>query len=141
MTSIESAARVEAARFAVLGTVDVRHGTHLVPVVFVVDGSTLVVPIDTVKAKTTNRLRRIENLEREPLATLLVDHRDDDWERLWWVRADLTFVANDDPTPSESHNLTAKYPMYQPMGSVSSVLRFEVITYRGWTASPESTQP
>jgi PPOX class probable F420-dependent enzyme len=139
MTAVECAARLQNARFAVLGTSDERRGAHLVPVVFVTDGSKNIVPVDSVKPKTTTRLRRIANLKRDPSAALLIDHREDDWERLWWVRADLTFDAHDDPTPAESHDLATKYPRYASIGAISSVLRFDIDAYRGWTASPTGT--
>ena len=33
-------------------------------------------------------LRRLANLDVNPHATVLVDHYEDDWDALWWVRAD-----------------------------------------------------
>jgi len=38
------------------------------------------------KRKSTQRLRRLANI-RQPKVTMLVDHYDDDWTQLWWVRA------------------------------------------------------
>ena len=33
-------------------------------------------------------LRRLDNVRAHPAVSLLVDHYDDDWTQLWWVRVD-----------------------------------------------------
>ena len=67
--------------------------------IYAVDGDYLGVPIDSVKPKSSTRLRREDNLAADPRAALLVEHWDPvDWTRLWWVRAHLHHVA-DPPTP------------------------------------------
>jgi hypothetical protein len=38
------------------------------------------------KPKRSRALRRMENARRRPEMTVLIDHYDDDWTRLWWVR-------------------------------------------------------
>ena len=38
------------------------------------------------KAKSGGRLQRLVNLEADARCVLLVDHYDDDWSQLWWVR-------------------------------------------------------
>src|SRR5262249_44073956 len=38
------------------------------------------------KPKTTTRLQRLEDIRRHPEVAVLVDHYDDDWSQLWWVR-------------------------------------------------------
>src|ERR1044071_6131752 len=85
-------ARAAAARFAdapsaVLATIDPGGAPHLVPVVFAVSGDTIYTAVDA-KRKTTQRLRRLANIEADPRVTLLVDHYADDWTQLWWARAD-----------------------------------------------------
>ena len=52
-------------------------------VVFVTADRQLVIPIDTVKAKSGERLQRLVNLDVDSRAVLLVDHYDDDWSQLW----------------------------------------------------------
>ena len=75
-----------AARHGAFGTVHADRGVDAVPVVFVVDGEQIVIPIDTVKPKAGPRLQRLRNLDADHRAVLLVDHYDDDWSQLWWVR-------------------------------------------------------
>lgn len=139
LSTDECTVRLERARFGVLGTVDPDLGTHLVPVVFVTQDQELIVPVDTVKQKSSTRLRRIENLETDPRSTLLVDHRSPDWSDLWWVRADLRFATQDTPTPSDTTRFAAKYPDYASTDSIESILRFTITGLRGWSASPERT--
>src|SRR6476661_8014200 len=72
---------------AMLATVGANGAPHLVPVVFAVHDGIVYTAVDA-KRKTTQRLRRLTNIEGNPQVSLLVDHYDDDWTQLWWVRAD-----------------------------------------------------
>ena len=54
--------------------------------VFVVSADRFVMPVDTVKPKSGPVLQRLRNLLVDPRAVLLVEHYDDDWAQLWWVR-------------------------------------------------------
>lgn len=131
--------RLTDAKFGVLGTVDAAIGVHLVPVVFAVSGETLAVPIDRVKPKASSPLRRITNLEQDSRASLLVDHRSSDWNQLWWVRADMTFVGSRDPDAWLPH-LGERYPLYASASSVATVITFTIDSLSGWEAlgSPEA---
>ena len=59
------------------------------PVVFVIDGDNLYFAVDA-KPKQTKNLKRLRNIAINPLVSVLVDHYEDDWTRLWWVRVDGT---------------------------------------------------
>ena len=76
--------RVRTARVARLATTDPDGRPHLVPIVFVVDGEKLYSAVDA-KPKRSRRLRRVANARERPDVTVLVDHYEDDWGRLWWV--------------------------------------------------------
>ncbi len=127
--------RADAARFGVLATVDETTGTHTVPVVFAIKGDWLVIPIDTVKDKKSLRLRRVRNLKTEPRCSLLVDHRDDNWNQLWWVRLDLAFDRQDTADKAWRSRLAGKYSIYQTSGAVDSLLYFAIDQVSGWQAS------
>ena len=77
--------RVAEARVARLATLDEDGSPHLVPVVFALAGDTLYTAVDA-KPKRSRTLRRIENARARPQVTVLVDHYEEDWSRLWWVR-------------------------------------------------------
>ncbi|MCA1674649.1 MAG: TIGR03668 family PPOX class F420-dependent oxidoreductase, partial [Actinobacteria bacterium] len=82
----ERATRAPVARLA---TVRPDGLPHVVPVTFALDHDTLVTAIDQ-KPKTTTSLQRLKNIEAHPFASVIIDHYEDDWSRLWWVRGDGT---------------------------------------------------
>ena len=111
-------------------------GTHLVPVVFALVGDTVWLVIDT-KRKSGRRLQRLRNIEAHPLVSLVVDHYEEDWSRLWWVRADG--VATTVPVDSEDGGravalLTAKYPQYAAEPPPGPLIRFDVERWSSWSA-------
>jgi PPOX class probable F420-dependent enzyme len=93
-----------------LATVRPDGSPRVVPICFALDGDTLYSAVDE-KPKRTRHLARLDDIEAEPRVEVVVDHYDDDWTRLWWVR--LRGRAR-----VEQHNqralelLTAKYPEY-----------------------------
>src|SRR4051812_49360507 len=89
MTGTEARRRFAAARVARLATADADGRPHLVPLVFVVAGETIYSAVDA-KPKRTTALRRLANVAANPRVAALVDHYDEDWAALWWVRADGT---------------------------------------------------
>ena len=92
----EPADRFAAAKVARLATVTPDGPPHLVPIVFAVAESTVYTAVDG-KPKTSQRLRRLANIEANPRVSILVDHYDDDWSQLWWVRADgIATIHHDD---------------------------------------------
>lgn len=134
MDSTDCLMRLDSAPFGVLGTLDSERGTHLVPVVFAIRSDDLVIPIDVVKPKRTKQLRRISNLCADPRASLLVDHRDADWDALWWVQVDLEFSGTGDLAGWRSR-LAGKYPQYGPPDTIDSLLLFTIRSMRGWSAA------
>jgi PPOX class probable F420-dependent enzyme len=78
-------------RVARLATVNPGLGVDVVPVTFALlpaggeGGDRLVTAVDH-KPKSTTRLRRLRNIAEHPGVTVLVDHYENDWDRLWWVR-------------------------------------------------------
>ena len=128
--------RLTGADHGVLCTANDERGTDAVPIVFAVVNEYLAFPIDTVKPKSSTQLRRIRNLESDPRATVLVQHWDkNDWSKLWWVRAELTWIHAPSTTDSISLEaaLTAKYEQYsdQPFTEIH-MFRIERLT--GWSA-------
>ena len=81
--------RFAAGSVAHLATVDSEGKPHIVPIVFVLDGETIFFAVDR-KPKRTNDLKRLRNIAANPSVAVLVDHYEDDWNALWWVRADGT---------------------------------------------------
>lgn len=128
--------RVDAARVARLATLDADGRPHLVPIVFALAGDTLYSAVDR-KPKRSRTLRRIENARSRPAVTVLVDHYEEDWGRLWWVRLRGTArVLDGGPERDRALALlTAKYPHYGTEPPDGPVLAVDVAEVRSWSAS------
>jgi len=118
-----------------LATVDPDGRPHLVPIVFALDGDTLYSAVDR-KPKRSTTLRRIENARARPDVTVLVDHYEDDWRRLWWIRLRGRARVLDDGDERERalELLAAKYPQYRDEPPDGAVLAVDVVETRGWSA-------
>jgi PPOX class probable F420-dependent enzyme len=123
------------ARAGVLSTLHPERGVDAVPVVFAVVDGTIVLPIDTVKPKASTRLRRVANLELDERCVLLVDHYDEEWDRLWWVRAHGR-AREAAPAPAVLAALAERYPAYRTQGSIATVLLLVPDEITGWAARP-----
>ena len=87
MDDLEARRRVAERAVARLATTRADGRPHIVPVCFALDGDTLVSVVDG-KPKRSADLLRLANMRARPAVSLLVDHYDDDWAQLWWVRLD-----------------------------------------------------
>lgn len=125
------------ARVARLATVEVSGRPHLVPLVFALSGDTFYSAVDR-KPKRSTALRRLANVAADPRVSLLVDHYDEDWSRLWWVRADGTarVLAADEPEGATALDLlAARYPQYRAEPPPGPVLAVDVARWTGWRAA------
>jgi PPOX class probable F420-dependent enzyme len=118
-----------------LGTVAPDGTPHLVPVVFALHDEVVYTAVDA-KPKTTQRLRRLANIERHPLVSLLVDHYVDDWTQLWWVRVDgQAAVHHDGNVLHAGHDLLrAKYAQYQSVPVNGPVIAVAIRRWSSWHA-------
>ncbi len=125
-----------AADHGVLATLDRVHGASLVPACFAIDGDRLAIPIDSVKPKGSKALGRVRNLERDPRASLLIEHWDPiDWSRLWWVH--LLLVRTQEPAERVEvleRGLRERYPQYLD-GPFVDILTFRIEKVGGWEAA------
>lgn len=108
----------------------------MVVITFVVDGDTLVTPIDH-KPKTTTRLQRIVNIETNPRASVLIDHYSDDWDKLWWVRVDGPARIESDSQTLQGAvaALADKYPQYREHPPIGQFIVVDIEKVRSWTSS------
>jgi len=137
LSPAEALGRLRSADHGVLSTLHPDRGVDSVPAVFAVTGDLLGIPVDEVKPKASTRLRRETNLETDPRATLLVEQWDAaDWSRLWWARAELSFVTdpNDADVESLSAELEKRYPQYAGR-PFAKVLVFRITGMSGWSAA------
>ena len=128
-------ARLAAARIARLATTDPDGRPNLVPIVFALDGDTLYSAVDK-KPKRSQTLRRIENARARPDVTVLVDHYDDDWTRLWWIRlrGRARVLDAGDEHERALALLREKYSQYREEPPEGPVLAVDVTDVREWSA-------
>ena len=110
-----------------LATLDPDGRPHLVPIVFVLDGETVYTAVDA-KPKRSRTLRRIENARARPDVTVLVDHYEDDWSRLWWVRlrGRARVLDGGDEARHALVLLAKKYPQHREASPGLPVLAIDV---------------
>ena len=121
------------ARVARLGTVDPDGAVRLVPICFAVVDDWVVSVVDH-KPKRTGQLRRLDDMRATGRATVLVDHYEDDWSQLWWVRVrGRAEIDVEGPARAAAlHALTAKYEQYRDRPPVGSVWRIATDEVRWW---------
>jgi PPOX class probable F420-dependent enzyme len=136
MTEEEARRRVAAARVGRLASVDERGRPHVVPICFAVDGDRIVSAVDH-KRKQTLELRRLENVRRHPEVQLVVDHYDDDWSLLWWVRVSGDGrVVDETAVRDEALDLLArKYPQYREHRPAGAGLAIDITRIGSWQAA------
>jgi PPOX class probable F420-dependent enzyme len=129
--------RLHDARVGRLGTVTGDGRPHLVPVCFVLLDEVAYTAVDA-KPKSTLHLRRLQNIEANPATCLLVDHYDETWTQLWWVRLDgsARVVASAPEAARATRALTAKYPQYDSVAISGPVIAIEIATWTMWPKGP-----
>jgi PPOX class probable F420-dependent enzyme len=105
---------------------------HVVPITFVLDGDRVHTAVDA-KPKRHARLQRLANLHHQPRCALLADHYEDDWRRLWWVRADGDATVVDEPDPHDPALalLVQRYPVYRLSPPSGPLITVDVARWTG----------
>ncbi|MFF7308135.1 TIGR03668 family PPOX class F420-dependent oxidoreductase [Streptomyces sp. NPDC008137] len=133
-TDAELRSRFTQAKVLRLGTADAEGKPHLVPATFAVVGDAVAIAVDH-KPKRHSNLKRLRNIEENPAVTLLVDHFDADWDRLWWVRADGEACVIDNELAGELVDaLVDKYEQYREQRPAGPVIKILVSRWSGWSA-------
>ncbi len=86
------------------------------------------------KPKSTRRLQRLANLRAHREAALLIDHYDEDWTTVWWIRLD-TVGRVLDPGAEPDRALAAlrdKYEQYRRDPPAGPVIALDVVGWRAW---------
>lgn len=108
---------------------------HVVVVTYAVTNDSIVTAIDR-KPKTTRRLQRLVNIEANPAVSFLVDHYEEDWDRLWWLRIDgeATIHHSGGMWEDALAALIEKYPQYRdetPEGPVIAISQETITSWAG----------
>jgi PPOX class probable F420-dependent enzyme len=129
----EARRRFAAARVARLATADAAGRPHLVPIAFALEGDRVYSAVDA-KPKRTTELRRLANVRENPVVALLVDHYEDDWEALWWARADGRGRVLDPGAEEARHAVALLRERYPQQRATGAVLAVDVVRWSGWSA-------
>jgi len=134
LSELECRSAFAEARVARLATADAEGAPHLVPITFAVEGDRVYFAVDG-KPKSPARLRRLRNIEQNPQVSLLVDEYDEDWERLWWVRADGRARILTEGLEAPRGLLRGRYPQYADVAMDGPVVEIAVGRWSGWRYS------
>ena len=128
--------RIAEARVARLATADAQGRPHVVPISFALDGDRIYFAVDA-KPKRTSNLKRLRNIALNPAVSVLFDHYEEDWGRLWWVRVDGTarLVGDAVETNQAVDLLAIRYPQYRKARPVGPVVVISIVRMTGWSAA------
>jgi PPOX class probable F420-dependent enzyme len=107
---------------------------HIVPITFTTEADTLYFAVDA-KPKRTTHLKRLQNIAANPAVSVLVDHYEDDWTKLWWVRVDgMARIVEDQAESERAVDLLVKrYPQYRRAWPQGPVVAISMDRISGWS--------
>ena len=131
---------LRSARTGHLATADAKGRPQVVPVCFVFDGQAIYSVLDA-KPKTTplRQLRRVKNILANPQVSLVVDHYEEDWDKLQYilVSGDAELLESGEEWALAIAMLREKYPQYQAMDlDQSPVIKITPVRYSPWSSQP-----
>ena len=131
---------LRSARTGHLATADAKGRPQVVPVCFVFDGQAIYSVLDA-KPKTTplRQLRRVKNILANPQVALVVDHYEENWDKLQYilVSGDAELLESDEKWVVAIAMLREKYPQYQAMDlDQSPVIKITPVRYSPWSSQP-----
>ncbi|MCH2502780.1 MAG: TIGR03668 family PPOX class F420-dependent oxidoreductase [Dehalococcoidia bacterium] len=132
---------LRSARTGHLATADAKGRPQVVPVCFVFDGQAIYSVLDA-KPKTTplRQLRRVKNILANPQVSLVVDHYEEDWDKLQYilVSGDAELLESGEEWALAIAMLREKYPQYQAMDlDQSPVIKITPVRYSPWSPQPQ----
>jgi PPOX class probable F420-dependent enzyme len=138
VTDDEARRRVSEARVGRLASIDAQGRPHVVPICFALVGEQVVSVVDH-KQKRTLDLRRLDNVRRNPAVQLVIDHYDDDWSMLWWVRVsgEARVIEGGAARDDAIDVLTEKYSQYRERRPPGSVLVIDIVEVSSWQAAAD----
>ncbi len=122
-----------------LATADANGRPHVIPFCFVCDGGIIYSVLDAKpKSADLKSLRRVRNILENPRVSVLIDHYEADWSRLWYLlvqgRAELL-----EPCPEQAAAvslLRGKYQQYRRMDLEDSpVIKITPDRATGWSGA------
>jgi PPOX class probable F420-dependent enzyme len=109
---------------------------HIVPICFALEDHSLYFAIDFKPKRTTN-LKRLRNIATNPAVSVLVDHYEENWDKLWWVRLDGAARLVTQPAEVERALLllAQRYEQYRKTRPAGPVVAITIERMAGWSAA------
>jgi PPOX class probable F420-dependent enzyme len=109
---------------------------HIVPICFALEDNTLYFAIDF-KPKRTANLKRLRNIATNPAVSVLVDHYEENWDKLWWVRLDgeARLVTEQAEVEQALLRLAQRYEQYRATRPAGPVVAITIERMAGWSAT------
>jgi PPOX class probable F420-dependent enzyme len=119
-----------------LATIGADGRPHIVPITFALEDKTLYFAVDF-KPKRTTDLKRLRNIVANPAVSVLIDHYESDWDRLWWVRLDGTarIVTETGEVERALNGLARRYEQYRVTRPAGPVVAITIQRMTGWSAT------
>jgi PPOX class probable F420-dependent enzyme len=129
--------RVGEARVGRIATVTPDDRPHVVPFVFALHDDTLYSSVDA-KPKKGPDLKRIRNIRANPAVQVVVDHYEEPWQPIWWVRlTGSAEILEEGPERKGALRLLAqKYPEYRDSPPQGAVIAVRIERWLGWSYRP-----
>jgi PPOX class probable F420-dependent enzyme len=126
--------RVADARVGRIATVTPEGRPHVVPFVYVLRDETLYSSVDA-KPKRSPDLRRIRNIRANPSVEAVMDHYEEPWDDIWWVRVSGRgeILESGDERGRALALLREKYPEYADSPPQGVVVAVRIERWRGWS--------
>ena len=135
----EQIKRLNRAPVGRLATADAQGRPHVIPICFALDGQSIYSVLDAKpKRGSLTGLRRVRNILANPHVSLVVDHYDSDWTRLWYIlisgTAQLIYEGAEQERAVEI--LREKYLQYRAMELEGNpVIKITPERVTGWSGS------
>ena len=128
--------RLSDSMVARLATIGLDGRPHIVPITFALGEDELYFAVDH-KPKRTLNLQRLRNIEANPAVSVLADHYENDWSRLWWVRVDgqARIVKAGEHREKAITLLSSRDEQYRSVPPAGPVVAIAVERLSGWSAS------
>ncbi len=140
MEPAELRRRFATAPVARLATVSQEGRPHVVPITFALEGETIYFAVDN-KPKRHTELQRLRNIAANPAVSVLADHYEDDWTKLWWVRVDgMARLVVDGAVAAGAIDLLAeRYPQYRASRPRGPVVAIQIQRITGWSGGAHTS--
>lgn len=108
---------IESHRVARLATADAGGAPHVVPIVYALVEDELYFVVDEKPKKTRRGLKRLRNIAANPQVAVVIDHYDEDWNRLAFllIQGAATEVDQAEAYAVVLERLRTRYPQYGSM--------------------------